>query len=188
MASPWVTSLYGGVNGAMNHGSGRGHMSAKFDLASRSEIGSRDSGRLLDVLRHGAGVATAAGIATLISDGDFGEGVPMPLDVSAARRLVELLLAWRMCSERFCDGARALIWTSDRRRSAEHAHHDQGDGERVGGFAAWTGEEGPRTILGRVLLAGRSEIGRESQRPGCCPNSRWNVQIVRPTRKRGLGR
>jgi hypothetical protein len=95
-------------------------MSAKFDLSSRSEMGSRGGDRLLHALRHGSGVATAAGIATLLGRmSKHIEGFPMPFDGSADRQLVELLLAWTVGSEPFCDGVRAMIWASNSRGSAE---------------------------------------------------------------------
>jgi hypothetical protein len=145
-------------------------MSAKSDFSESVGNGKSGDDQLLRALRHGADVATAAGTPTPISDGHFGEGedlimvwmddellnalggmskdvdrVPVPFDVSAGRQLVELLLAWRVGSEPFCDRVQAMIWTSDRQRSAQDAHRDRGDGEQVGTCAAWTGREIFRT-------------------------------------------
>jgi hypothetical protein len=117
------------------------------------------------------GVATAAGIATAISDGNVGEGeglsvvwrddellsalgrmsrnvasISVAFDVSADRQLVDLLLTWRAGFEPFRDGASAMVWTSDRRRSAEDAHRDRFGGERVGSRAVWAGRERRRTL------------------------------------------
>ncbi len=114
--------------------------------------------------------------------------VPVPFDVSADRQLVQLLLAWKVSSEPFRDGVRAMICTSDGRRSTENAHRDRADGERIGRCAAWARGELPRTTPRRLLLADHLEIERASQHQGCDPNSRRTMQIVKLTRERGLGR
>src|SRR5918998_5863301 len=92
----------------------------------------------LHALWHGAGLVTAAVIATPISDSDVGEGegliavwrndellnalggmkdvdgVSAPCDVSADRQLAELLLACRVGFEPFHGNVRATIRISDR--------------------------------------------------------------------------
>jgi hypothetical protein len=110
------------------------------------------------------GVATAAGIATAINDGGEDEGedvasISVAFDVSADRQLVDLLLTWRAGFEPFRDGASAMVWTSDRRRSAEDAHRDRFGGERVGSRAVWAGRE-RRRILQIVKLTTEWGLGR----------------------------
>jgi hypothetical protein len=192
---------------------GRGHMSAKSDLDW--SIGNRRSGsdRLLHAFLRSGNVATAARIASPITDGDFREGedlivvwrddellnavgrmsqdvngVPVPFDGSADRELVELLLAWRVSAEPFRDGTGAMIWTLDRRGSAEETHGVRGDGERVDSRAPWTGCASPRTIPRRLLLPGHLEIERLGPRRACSTNNRRNGQIVKLTRERERGR
>ena len=184
-------------------------MSAKFSVGE--SVGHRKSGgdRPLHALGHSAGVTTAAPI----TDGDFGEGedlivvwrddellnalgrmsqdvdsVPVPFGMSVDRQLVQLLLAWRVGSEAFHDVTRTTIWTSGRWRSAEDTHRDRGDGEQAGSCPASVGGASPRTIRRRLLLPGHLEIERLSQRRACSTNSRRNVQIVKLTRERELGR
>lgn len=164
----------------------------------------------MHALWHGAGLVTAGVIAAPISDRDVGEGedliavwrddellnalgrikdvdsVPVPFDVSADRQLVELLLACRMGFEPFHGNVRAMIWTSDRRQSAEDAHHERRGSERVGSCAAWAGVERPRITPRLLLLAGHPETERGSR--GGSPNNRRNVQIVKLTTEWGLGR
>ncbi len=194
-------------------GLGRDHMSAHFGLGESVGYGKSGGDRLLHDLRYGAGPATAAGIAIPNSDGDFGEGEDLivvwrddellnalgtmrkdvdsgavPFDVSADWQLVELLLAWRVGFESFRDSARAMIWTADLRQSGDDAHRDRGEGEWVGCCAAWAGGESPRTIPRRLLLTGHLETERESQRQGGSPSRQRNVQVVKSTTERGLGR
>lgn len=90
--------------------------------------------------------------------------------------------------EPFHGNVRAMIRIPDRRRSAEDAHHDRRGSERVGSRAAWAGLENPRITPRLLLLAGHPETERRSQRRGCSPNNRRNVQIVKLTTERGLGR
>lgn len=182
---------------------GQSNVSAKFDRGELVKLRCRCGDKLLHALRHGAGVATAAVIVNPIGDDDFGEGgdliavwrddellnalsrmnkdvdsVLMPFDVSADWQLVELLLACRVGAEPFRDGILSMICTSVCRRSAEDAHRDRGGREPI-----------PlRIIPGRLLLAGHLETERGSQRRGCSPNSWPNLQIIKLTTKRGLGR
>lgn len=206
-------SIWRGVNvGRWSMGLGRGNMSATFRAVWRPEMGrSGDGGP--PALRHGAGVAAAAGIAIPIRDVDFGEdedlivfwkddgllnalgGItqdadspPVPFDVPADHQLVELLLAWRMGFDPFRDSTRAMNWTLNRRRSAEDAPPDRGDGERVGICPAWAGEESLRPIPMSLLLASHLNTQLENQRQGRSPNGWRNAQIARLTRERGLGR
>ena len=173
---------------------------------------SQGSDKLMHAHWHGAGLVTAGVIATPISDSDVSEGedlivvwrddellnalgrmkdidsVPVPFDVSADRQLVELLLACRVGFELFHGNGRAMIWTSDRRRSAEGAHRDRRGSERVGSCATWAGVKSPRFTPRLLLLAGHPDTGRGSKRRGCSPRNRRNVQIVKLTTEWGLGR
>ena len=175
-------------------------------------MGSQGGDKLMHALWHGAGLVTAGVIATPISDSDVGEGegliavwrddellnalgrmkdvdsVPVPFDASADRQLVELLLACRVGFEPFHGNVRAMIWTSDLRRSVENTHRDRGGSERVGSCASWAGAESPRATPRFLLLAGHAETKRGSPRRGCSPSDRRNVQIVKLTTVWRLGR
>lgn len=168
-------------------------------------MGSQCGDKPLHALWHGAGLVTAAVIATPISDSDVGEGedliavwrddellnalggmkdvdgVSAPCDVSADRQLAELLLACRVGFEPFHGNVRATIRISDRPRSAEDAHHDRRGSERVGSRAACAGVESPRITPKLLLLAGHPETERRSQRRGRSPGNLRNVQIVKTT-------
>ena len=99
------------------------------------------------------------------------------------RQLIELLLAWRVGTEPFRDSARAM--TSTRTVGDPASTHTVTEVAAV----AQRGPEqrGPRMIPRRPL-AGHLTTRRESQRRGCRPNSRRNLQIIKLTREQGLGR
>lgn len=112
------------------------------------------------------------------------DSVPVPFDASADRQLVELLLAWRVNFEpdalrngdllqrlrRFTSSSAPCTFPASRQlrslgRRSEPANYPQ-----------------------CLLLTGYLENEGESQRRGCSPDGRRNVQIVKLTREGRLGR
>jgi hypothetical protein len=209
MASLWVTSIYGGVNVGkwiMNLACGR--MSAGFSAGESITNGKSGAGTGYCELLGAAssslllpGSPPRSATTTQVSEGlimvwrddrlldalgkmrEDVNSIPVGFDISADRRLVELLLAWR--ARLFRDGARVTRPNLGSRRSAAERHSSRGDHrERVGSGAAAT-EEDPSNYPSS-FVPGHLEAKQEDQRRERSPSSWRKTPIVKLINERGL--